>query len=146
MTKLRECKQEIHRLHKFFVDWFAGELPNTEQAFSTGVSCLAPSFHLISPRGVVDGHETLLQSLRKAYGIHKDNGFEIDIRNCQLIHENDSTVAMTYEEWQRTKATETARVSTVIFQVQPEEDESSSLEGLKWLHVHETWLPGKGNS
>jgi hypothetical protein len=141
MTRTQACKEEICRLHKFFVNWFTGALPNTEEEFLKGVSGLAPSFHLISPRGSIDGHQSLLESLRKAHGIHMDDGFDIDIRNCQLMHDNESTIAMTYEEWQHTAtSTPTGRISTVLFQVIADEQEKDG-EILKWLHVHETWLP-----
>jgi hypothetical protein len=59
------------------------------------------------------------------------------------MHDNESTIIMTYEEWQHTDiSTTTGRVSTVLFQVIADEQEKDR-ERLKWLHVHETWLPGK---
>ena len=42
-----------------------------------------------------------------------------------------------YEEWHSLKGEESARLSTVLF-----EKRAGAPNGVAWLHVHETWLPG----
>ena len=69
--------------------------------------------------------------------------FRIEIRNCQSLQTGESTSLWKYEEWQFTGSsfTETARISTVLFR-----QSKQGYNGVEWVHVHETWMPGKGPS
>ena len=147
------CRREIVRLHDFFVDWFSGSVDKNDEEYERVTQALAEDFHLINPRGINTAQPALLKSLRGAYGCHphQDNGpsFAIDIRNVECLHtrstllDKDSSTILSlwkYEEWQRINNKETARISTVMFQ----DDPSSPHNQLKWLHVHETWLPEGG--
>lgn len=139
------CKDEVIRLHVFFVEWFTASIPNTEENFDAFNMSMAAEFHIISPRGVVDTKLELTSSLHRAHGIHKDSIFTIDIKNCQLLSVGGKeSYLMRYEEWQKTvrsdgDVVETARISTVLFREQP-----NCFNGLEWMHVHETWLPDMG--
>ena len=50
---------------------------------------------------------------------------------------------MMYEEWQYSKYSTTARISTAILKEthQKADDDDSDNNGLEWVHVHETWMP-----
>mmetsp|Transcript_40420 Transcript_40420/g.47290 ORF Transcript_40420/g.47290 Transcript_40420/m.47290 type:complete len:149 (-) Transcript_40420:325-771(-) len=146
MTSIESrCKDEIIRLHVFFVDWFKASLPNTDEQFDAFTKCMAPQFHIVSPRGVVDALPKLTSGLRSAHGVHKDSGFTIEIKNCRFLFGaegggNKGCYLMTYEEWQTFGTNETARISTVMFR----EKEEEGVGDLEWVHVHETWLPDMG--
>ena len=126
-------RDEVEALHEFFVGWFSGRLPKT--AFETGLLArFDPEFILIPPAGVVLNRDGLANMLREAYGSNPE--FRIAIRNVQLRRELNGCLLATYEEWQRNALAsdppDNGRVATVVFK---------QSEPLKWLHVHETWLP-----
>jgi hypothetical protein len=126
-------EKEIVDLHKFFVEWFTGQLENTDQAFSRVANALANEFHLISPRGVIDSQQEILDAIRGAHGARSK--MEITIRNPELRWQSETHCLMTYEEWQQTEQGNNARLSSVLF------EHASSHNALRWIHVHETWLP-----
>jgi len=132
---LAQVRDEIERLHRFFVRWFAGTVAETDDVFENGFfKHLDPSFLLIPPAGTVTDLSGLGKSIRAAHGSNPD--FRIAIRNASIRGTWDDHVLVTYEEWQRNALASTppdnARVASAIFR---------SGESLKWLHVHETWLP-----
>jgi len=130
---LAEVRQDIVALHDFFVGWYNGDLP--ESAFETEFAArLDPSFTIIMPSGAELDYETLSAAMRDSFG--KKPGFRIEIRNVRIVKATETTVIATYEEWQENEREEpgsaSARISTVAM---------TRGEVLKWLHVHETWLP-----
>ena len=81
----------------------------------------------------------------------EEETYSIECRNVRILQKMDfSTVLATYEEWQTVGVggTETARRVSAWFRVvvPPLDNDAATrpLLLLKWLHVHETWLPGKG--
>jgi hypothetical protein len=117
-----KVRLEIEELHEFFVGWFNGSLP--ESAFET-------DFML--------GLDDLVPAIRDGYASNPN--FRIEIREVQVHWTSDDYVMATYEEWQRNALASTppdnARVATVLFK---------GPEPLKWLHIHETWLPPESMS
>ena len=133
-------RAEIEELHRFLVGWLGGTLPRTEAAFAAFASVLAPDFAIVSPRGVVTERAALLGELEAAHGVHGGPGkaFAIRIENVVLRHDGDGLALFTYEEWQEIGgAAANARISTVLFA-----RDAAAPNGLVWLHLHETWLPG----
>ena len=128
-----EIRQEVEELHAFFVAWYNGNLP--DRAFDDEfVARLGSEFTIIMPSGIELDYDTLSSAMRQSFG--KKPGFRIEIRNVRLIDTAETTAIASYEEWQHmeNEGAESARgrVSTVVF---------SREDRLKWLHVHETWLP-----
>lgn len=139
-TLEENCKAEIERLHAFFVDWFTGAVPRTDEQFERVSSILAPEFHFVSPRGVMEGQSHLLTGLFNAYGVHERGRFTIEIRNVRVMYRKSGICLMTYEQWQRVKGEkETARIATATFR-----ESLGRLNHVEWLSVHETWLAGRG--
>jgi len=133
----KECRREIEDLHRFFVDWFHGAIPDEDVVWRRLEDALAPGFVLISPGGDLLARDDLLTALRERHGCHgPEAGFDIWIRHDMCRHAQDRLALATYEEWQRLHGEERGRLSTVLF----ERDERAP-NGLRWLHVHETWLP-----
>ena len=139
-TLEENCKAEIERLHAFFVDWFTGAVPRTDEQFERVSSILAPEFHFVSPRGVMEGQSHLLTGLFNAYGVHERGRFTIEIRNVRVMYRKSGICLMTYEQWQRVKGEkETARIATATFR-----EKLGPWNHVEWLSVHETWLAGRG--
>ena len=59
----------------------------------------------------------------------------ITIRNVETQWRHRDAVAATYEEWQEQAEFVTGRLSTVVFVV-----DDGAPNGLRWEHVHETWV------
>ncbi len=136
-----DVKQEVIDLHDFFVGWFAGTIPNTDEAYASGFTDRCDDgFILIPPAGGLTQLSDLASGLRGGYGNNPD--FRIQVRNVEVRHATDDLVIATYEEWQRNAKSSTpsdnGRVSTAVFRPDP-----SASNGLRWLHVHETWLPSE---
>lgn len=127
-------RKEIEEIHAFFVKWYAGAVPADafESAFVTRMD---PDMVFVAPGGAVLDCAALTKAVRDGYGTNDDYG--IAIRNVTVRRMTDDHILATYEEWQR-NATVTAtgnngRFSTVLL---------TRSEPFRWLHVHETWLPG----
>ena len=127
-------EREIVELHQFFEDWFTGRLPNDDAAFARFADTMAPDFHIVSPSGRLTARPDLLAGLRGAYNAW--NAGRIWIENVQVRAAYGDISIVTYEEWQSTGDGERGRLSTVVFRA-----DANAVNGLLWLHVHETWLP-----
>lgn len=129
----RQAREEVEELHEFFVGWFSGRLP--ESAFETGFQRrFSPDLIFIPPAGRLLGLADLSSSIRAGYA--SNPGFRVQIRDVRVRREFDGYLLATYEEWQRNGLASTppdnGRVATVLF---------GTGECLRWLHIHETWLP-----
>lgn len=130
------CATEVEELHQFFHDWFVGELADTDEAYARLADALAEDFAIISPSGQVSRRDSLLEQLRGSHASGKERGVKIWIRGFEMRHEFGDLAIVNYEEWQEIGNSRTGRVSTATLQ----RDESAP-SGIKWLHLHETWLP-----
>ena len=124
---------EIEALHQFFVGWFTGALPETD--FESGfLDRLSSDLILIPPAGRRLDLNDIASAVRDGYASNPQ--FKIAIRNVQVHRQFENHVMATYEEWQRnalaSKPPDNGRLATVLFK---------GPEPLKWLHIHETWLP-----
>jgi len=127
------CAREIRALHQFFEEWLGGARPETDAAFRRVEAALGEGFQLIHPSGERRSRRDVLAGLRRAHG--STPGLTIEIRDVRGRRPGDALLVATYEEWQRTDEAEDGRLSTVVF---ARSDEAPN--GLRWLHVHETWI------
>ena len=124
---------EIEALHEFFVGWFTGALEEAvfEKEF---LERFEGDLVFIPPAGRLLGLDDLASAVRERYRSNPD--FRIAIRRVQVHRVIGEYVLATYEEWQRNALASTppdnGRAATVLFR---------NAEPLKWLHIHETWLP-----
>jgi hypothetical protein len=137
---LDNVRAEIEALHDFFVDWFGGAAREAEATFEARfLARFDPTFTLIPPAGRTLTLETLSAAIRKGYGGNPD--FRIAIRAVREVARDGDLVVASYEEWQRAARKslppDNGRAATVVFRV----TDGPEGPGLRWLHVHETWLP-----
>ena len=125
--------EEVESLHKFFEGWFSGALSKSE--LEPEFLCrFDPGFVLIPPTGRVLTLEELAAGLLASYGTRPD--LRISIRNVKVRSVSGGHILATYEEWQQSglapEQVQNARITTAVF---------DSVGPLKWIHVHETWIP-----
>ncbi len=125
--------KEIEELHEFFVRWFCGDIPESDESFARLDSALGEGFVMVTPEAAVVDRAPLVASLRDSYG--NRGRFSIEIREPTIRIRAGSLFVATYHEWQNDEGEETLRLSTVVFGANPE-----APNGLEWLHVHETWM------
>lgn len=131
------CHEEVVELHKVIEGWFAGTLPDTDSAFLEFSDAMADDFEIISPTGSRSDRNAIIGSLRTAYGV-RESAFSIAIKNIRTRLLIPPLALLTYEEWQFENGHETARLSTVLLREDP-----GAPRGISWVHLQETWLPGK---
>ncbi len=128
-----EARAEIEALHEFFVGWFSGALPKSAFEISFRRR-FAENLLFIPPAGFQFGLSELSASVERAHG--SNPAFRIAIRNVKVHLVFPDHILATYEEWQRNALASTppnnGRVATVVFE---------RAECLRWLHIHETWMP-----
>ncbi len=134
--------REIIDLHVFFEDWFRGDCKDTERVFEARLlSRMDIDFYIVLPDGECFYGEKFWPQMRKAHGSNPD--FQISLRNfARKLQIGRKTYVVNYEEWQKhalnSKPANNGRVSTAVLVA-----DSSAPNGLRWVHVHETWLPAK---
>ena len=131
---------EIIDLHRFFEDWFGGYCDDSEEVFAERLlDRMHEDFSIVLPGGIMLDGAGFFPEFRKLYG--SNPGFHISIREVrQKPSVTDSVYTVTYQEWQRNAMQSipenNGRLSSAILLT----DEQAP-NGLKWFHVHETWLP-----
>lgn len=118
---------EVRELHAYFERWFAGTAPPTALE---RLDVLDESFHMIGPDGRLHTVEQIRSAIENAYGLRP---MSIEIRNVSV---HPSAPVGTYEEWQTIEGEITGRLSSAVMKA-----DSSAPNGLRWMHLHETWLP-----
>lgn len=128
------CQTEVVELHRFFQDWFAGQLPNTEDGFARFADVMEASFEIITPAGHLCGREELLKRLRSAHGCDPDA--RIWTLNFEARQVGPGLWQARYEEWQSADDGPRGRRSSALLRNNPELP-----GGVEWLHLHEVWMP-----
>ena len=151
----RECtnnaQTEVETLHRFFVQWFDGTLPNYE--FDSFIGRFADDFSM-RPPGNEAPQQTIgknqIAEMRSKQGTTSPSGsWAIYIKDVALkvvpgTYYADCRVTGTYIELQQRGATTNGRRSTVVFKYDNGRDQKSR-EQLRpyfcqWLSLDEQWL------
>lgn len=134
--------REVIDFHRLFEAWFGGRCENSDVYFKTHLrNRLAPDFRIVMPAGRILRGAALLADMRQAHGTNLQ--FRINIRNIEVrsLGEDGKLILATYEEWQKnalnSKPPNNARIASALLK-----RDDAAPNGLIWLHVHETWLPG----
>lgn len=128
-------RDEIESLHAFFVDWFTGE--TAKDTHDRVERALGSEFEMVTPSGTRREYADVVDSIRDGYDDRESDAFDIEIRNVETRYSVDDHALVRYEEWQETPNETTGRLSTVLFENDPD-----APGGVVWLDLHETWLDG----
>lgn len=126
MIELSAFEKEVRELHAFFERWFAGD---AEPAELERLDVLDDSFRMVGPDGRLQTADEVRSAIEDAHG---RRSVKIEVRNV-WVHPS-APVGM-YEEWQTTDDEVTGRRSSAVMMSDP-----SARNGLRWVHLHETWL------
>ncbi|WP_246267000.1 DUF4440 domain-containing protein [Nonomuraea typhae] len=113
------------RHHRVIERWLSGEAGPGEFAALAGAH--ADGFTLVGPGGVTLTRDQVLAELERLRGAVP--GLRIEIREVRVVAEEGPLLVATYQERQPGNA----RRSSVVLR--------RTEAGLRWLHLHETWLP-----
>ena len=141
MPTLEACRSEIEGLHAFFVDWYDGILDDDD--FARMEAAIGEDFEMVAPTGAVLDRNGVLAMVRDGYGKTAHEGFDIEIREGELVRDQDDAERARYEERQLTgepgdEREEDGRVSTVLLR-----EADGTPEGLEWLALHETAIENR---
>lgn len=136
MDAVLACEQEIIGLHRFFEAWFLGGFSDRERGFQRFAGVMDPGFVIVSPRGTATALPALSEGLRGAFGSWTE-GSSIEVAEITGRHVHADLVALTYVERQHVRGKDTARLSSVLMR-----QHEATPNGVQWLHLHETWMPG----
>lgn len=131
------CEEEIVGLHRFFQAWFLGGFSDRERGFKRFTDVMDPGFAMVSPRGTATALPDLSAGLKGAFGTW-EGGSSIKVVDVSLRHLHADLALLTYVETQHVQGKDTARLSTVLMR-----QHEAMPNGVQWLHVHETWMPGQ---
>ncbi len=129
---------EIHDLHAFFVGWFRGELPAEPDGLRRFLEVTDADFVLVPPTGLRVQQAPLCAALTASHATRRGQVFRIEARVREVREIGPGLAVAWYEEWQTTGEGERGRISSALFAADP-----GTPHGVRWLHVHETWLPTK---
>ena len=127
-------REEIVSLHKFFESWYSATIDNTSEVFKRVESVLHEDFQIIVPSGSKLSKNQLLDVLKGQYGRFKDTeNFAITIDNVDIRFRGKDIAIVTYNEIGNSEEGEKRSIITTALR-----KNSKLLNGLEWLHIHET--------
>ncbi|TDD18768.1 nuclear transport factor 2 family protein [Nonomuraea diastatica] len=131
---MTDAEREVIRHHRVIEEWLTGAADRA--GFESFAGALAPDFTLVGPDGVAMTQGEVRAWVEGSHGSAPD--LRITIRDVRVVAESGDLVVAAYEEWHRTapgghapSPAARGRRATVVFRRGP---------GLRWLHLHETWL------
>jgi hypothetical protein len=132
---------EVEALHVFFVAWLGGTAERTEAGFAPA-RALSADLTFIGPEGEMADGPGLVSRLKDAHGRFADSEppFSIRIANARARPLSDDLCLVTYEEWQELRGETNGRISSALMR-----RNANAPNGVEWVHVQETWLPGHGS-
>ncbi len=127
MIEAAQFEPEVRELHAFFECWYSGAADPCEIVRR---DALARSFGMIGPDGRERDDQQVRTSVEAAYGSRLTR---FKIRNVAV---RPNAPIGGYEEWQTALGVTTTRISSGV--MMPAADTPN---GLRSMHLHETWLP-----
>jgi hypothetical protein len=131
--------EEIVEHHRFIEAWLSGTVTGGTTELAGFLGMHTPDFTWYDPDGSLAMLPDLSSAMEKAHGAVP--GLQLHIREPRLLLDDNGLVAATYEEHQYAKHAhpkhghDNARRAVAVFVPDPE-----TRNGLRWRHLHETWI------
>jgi len=126
--------KEIIELHQFFENWYSAKVDNTSAEFSRFETVLHKNFEIIVPSGGKLTKLKLLELIRGEYGKFKTvEKFSVTIEDIDYRFVGNDMSLVTYKEIGVSEDGPKHSMITAVFRRNPE-----LVNGVEWLHIHET--------
>lgn len=125
-----DTTREIVELHDAFEAWFLGNLADLGRVDRA----LHDTFTFVDPYGGTSDREGTMADLHA--GRAHTTALKITTSDHRVVFESDTVVVAEYVEQHQLAQRTNARRATVVFT-----RDADAPNGLRWLRVHETWLP-----
>lgn len=126
----KNVRKEIEEFHEFCDKWLGGGIPQ-ESLHENFIAAMDDQFEIITPNGNHANLQVIAAVISSMYG---SSGRRVHVRNVQ-IREFDGFYVATYEEVHTEGDIVTTRLTSSVFV-----DDPNRTNGVRWVHVHETWL------
>jgi hypothetical protein len=129
-------RNEVEGLHDFFVAWFRGDVPDTDDVYARFTDATHTDFTMVVTVGQTLDRGAVLGFVRGAHA-SRSADFRIEIREFEARVVVADCALVTYEEWQfEGDQLLSTRTSTAYFVTDP-----AAPLGVSWRHLHETSHP-----
>ena len=122
---------EVIELHRFLERWLNGGIEPTAANFERFSGSQAEGFTIVTLDGEVLEREQLLAALYSAHATRP--GLVVEVDALRLHHRSADMLVVTFEERHRQGDETKKRRTTALLR-----EKQSGLNGLEWVHVHET--------
>ncbi len=129
MTGERIAVEEVHRLHAFFEDWFAGRPGRRIEEFGDAID---EAFTIVGPDGGETPAAGIVDAVQGAFGTRTDTTIRVEEVVARRV---GGVYLCRYVEVHETPGNVTRRVSTAVMA-----PDDAAPGQMRWLTVHETWL------
>lgn len=133
LSMVAKCKKEVFDLHRYFQDWFRGDIANNSGNQQRLSNSFDPLCELVTPNGSIDSFDAINGRFMEAYKVFPDAKVWID--GFVPMSVTEDRVLVKYKEWREIDGVTTVRMSSCLFS-----KEDTAPNGVKWLYIHETWL------
>ncbi|MFD1939104.1 DUF4440 domain-containing protein [Nonomuraea mangrovi] len=125
-----ECRAEVVRHHRVIEAWLTGRAPRTE--LDVFAAAHTPDFAYTTPDGQTLPLPHLLAMIEPAHGAAPS--LTIEIHDVRVVAGADTVVVATYDEHHHGPDPRDRRATVVFVR------DATAPHGLRWRHLHETWI------
>jgi len=122
-------QREVDELHEFFQALFLGQIDSMDRADAA----FGSDFTFVGPDGLLADRGQILEMLESGRGHSSE--LAIGVEGHRTIVEAGALIVGEYIEVHEVADGGNRRRTTVVFDVDPD-----GPNGVRWRHVHETWL------
>eukprot|EP00755_Sulcionema_specki_P008564 Sspe_Gene.5971::Locus_1996_Transcript_1_1_Confidence_1.000_Length_710::g.5971::m.5971 len=133
------CRREVLEVHDYFTKYFQGTIPR--ETIRTFRERFAADLTYIYPGGTRGGAGIFDWMEKEAHGSSPEFRIKIDEASFTFRHLADGVCVVNYHEYQkgaRNSDPTNGRLTTAIY-----ERHEDAPCGVRWLHLHEVWLPAE---
>ncbi|KAK2995934.1 hypothetical protein RJ640_002159 [Escallonia rubra] len=130
---------DVVKFYLFLERWRRGETENSEHYLANLKAACCSSGVFVHPSGVERSLHDCINALNGCYGDKQGNQFRIWVDQVLPEQIDSNTWLVKFKKWERSGEEQHGCMTTVLLSSK----DASVAEGLKWVHVHQTWLVGE---
>ncbi|KAK2982060.1 hypothetical protein RJ640_003185, partial [Escallonia rubra] len=130
---------DVVKFYLFLERWRRGETENSEHYLANLKAACCSSGVFVHPSGVERSLHDCINALNGCYGDKQGNQFRIWVDQVLPEQIDSNTWLVKFKKWELSGEEQHGCMTTVLLSSK----DASVAEGLKWVHVHQTWLGGE---